>query len=405
MTTYLTEFTSRSAGERTDIPVVVLGGGYAGVAAALRLSRSQPVTLVDATGTFIERIRLHEAAAGRPSRAIPLADLVAGRDITTVTARAVAIHPAARTVHLDSGTVLDYRTLVYALGSATDTRSLPGASDHAVTLEQTLTLNDRLAAGSGHLVIVGGGLTGIEATAALAEATDRWKITLVTSQTPGVGLPARAQSHITRSLHRLGVTVRTGTRVTAVHRDRLSTGHGDIHADLVVWAASFRVPTLAAEAGLAVDEHGRARVDPALRSVSHPDVFVVGDAASIRMPGAGKLRMAVATAMPAGAHAAEAVEAVHRGQEPQPFQFRYVGQAISLGRKNGVFQMTRADDSPCGPVITGRLAAWGKDVINRYTLGGLRSERRRPGSYRWAKGRLRPSPRTDRSPRASARPR
>lgn len=386
MTTRLSEPTSGSAGERTEAPVLVLGGGYAGVAAALRLSRSQQVTLVDATGTFVERIRLHEAAAGRAPRAIPLADLVAGRAITTVAARAVALDPAARTVRLDNGTVLDYGTVVYALGSATDTRAVPGAGDHAVTLEQTSTLNDRLAAGNGHLVIVGGGPTGIEATAALAETTDRWRVTLVTSQKPGVALPVKAQRHITRSLHRLGVTVRTDSRVTAVHRDRLATDHGDIPADLVVWTASFRVPTLAAEAGLAVDEHGRARVDYALRSVSHPDVFVAGDAASIMMPGVGELRMAVATAMPAGAHAAEAIEAIHRGQEPQPFQFRYVGQAISLGRKNGVFQMTRGDDSPRGPVITGRLAAYGKDVINRYTLAGLRGERRRPGSYRWVKG-------------------
>lgn len=240
------------------------------MAAALRLSRSQPVILVDDTGTFIERIRLHEAAAGRPPRAIPLAELVATRPITIVTARAVAIYPAARTVHLDSGTVLDYRTLVYALGSATDTRSSPGVGDHALTLEQARTLNDRLTAGSG--------------------------------------------------------------------------------------------------------QRGNA-----------PE--------------------AVATAMPSGAHAAEAVEAAYRGQEPQMFRFHYVGQAISLGSENGVFQVTRADDSPCGPVITGRLAAWGKNIINRYTLGGLRSERRRPGSYRWAKGRLRPPARRDLSPRASARPR
>lgn len=395
---------ARAVTERTDTPVVVLGGGYAGVAAALRLSRSHRVTLVDATGTFIERVRLHEAAAGRPPRDIPLADLVAGRAITPVTARAVAIDPAARTVRLDDGTVLDYRTVIYALGSETDTQTVPGAGDHAVTLEQTQALRQRLASGSGQLVIVGGGPTGIEATAALAESTDRWTITLVSSRTPGATLPAAAQRHIARSLRRLGVRVRTGVRVTAVHRNRLATSHGDIRADLVVWSASFRVPTLVAEAGLAVDEHGRARVDHSLRSVSHPDVFVVGDAASIRLPGAGRLRMAVATAMPSGAHAAEAVEAVLRGQEPAPFRFRYVGQAISLGRKDGVFQMTRADDSPYGPTLTGRAAAYGKDVINRYTLGGLRSERRRPGSYRWPTGRFRPSERTDRSRRASARP-
>jgi NADH:quinone reductase (non-electrogenic) len=371
--------------EDTDVPVVVLGGGYAGVTAALRLSRSQRVTLVDAAGTFTERMRLHEAAAGRPPRAIPLAELVAGRDITTVAARAVAIDPTARTVRLDNGTLLGYRTLVYALGSTTNTRAMPGAAEHAFAVEHAAALHDRIATGTGSLAIVGGGLTGIEVAAALAETNDRWKITLVTGGEIGGGMSAKARRHIAASLRRLDVTQRTQTRVIAVLQNGLATDQGDIPADLVVWTGSFTVPALAAEAGLAVDDHGRALVDHALRSVSHPDVFVVGDAATITVPGTGALRMAVATAMPAGAHAAESIEAIRQGREPKPFRFRFVGQAISLGQYDGVFQPTHADDSPHGLVLTGRPAAHVKEWINRYTLSALRAERRRPGSYRWVK--------------------
>ncbi|MFF6784934.1 FAD-dependent oxidoreductase [Streptomyces sp. NPDC012510] len=366
-------------------PVVVLGGGYAGLTAALRLSRSHHITLVDATGTFVERIRLHEAAAGRPLRALPLGELVAGRDITTVTARALAIDVTARTIRLDDGTHLGFRTLVYALGSTTDTAA--GARCRRARAD-------------------GGGRHGPARPALraqrhgcrrrrwphrdrtateLAEAAPRWQVRLVTGRHPGAGLSARARRHIAAALERMGVKVHTHTRVTTVHDDHLDTDRGDIPADLVVWAASFTVPALAVASGLAVDTEGRALVDHAMRSVSHPDVFVVGDAAAVTVRGPGRLRMACATAMPSGAHTAEAIEAITRGREPRPFRFRYLGQAVSLGRHDGVFQPTRADDSPHGPVLTGRPAARINEWINRYTLASLRAERRRPGSYRWAR--------------------
>ncbi|WP_276857621.1 amidohydrolase family protein [Mycobacterium pseudokansasii] len=70
---------------------------------------------------------------------------------------------------------------------------------------------------------------------------------------------------------------------------------------------------------LGVDEHGRAWVDTTMRSVSHRDIFVVGDAARVHAPDIGQLRMACATAMPTAAHAAEAITALARSNRPAPF--------------------------------------------------------------------------------------
>ncbi|WP_051808919.1 NAD(P)/FAD-dependent oxidoreductase [Streptomyces sp. NRRL S-378] len=376
--------------------VVVVGAGYAGVTAALRVSRRHQVTLVDPKECFTERIRLHERAAGRTGTPVVLRDLVAGREINTVKARATSIDPGARTVLLDSGTTLTYDRLVYALGSSTDTTRVPGIGEHAYTLEQAQELSDRLSrgpgtgTGTGTVTVVGGGATGIELAAELAESASAWQVRLVTGSEPGNGLSAAGRAHVRNSLERLGVHLHPHTRVRAVHRGGLSTDHGELTGDVAVWAAAFTVPSLAAEAGLRVDERGRALVDPAMRSLSHPDVFVVGDAARVTVPGTGELRMACATAMPTGAHAAEAIDALAHGREPKPLRFRYLAQSISLGRHDGVIQPVRTDDSAHRLVITGRPAARINEWINRYTLASLHAERRRPGTYRWAKP-LRPA--------------
>ncbi|MFB8393876.1 NAD(P)/FAD-dependent oxidoreductase [Streptomyces yangpuensis] len=370
--------------------VVVVGAGYAGVTAALRVSRRHQVTLIDPKESFTERIRLHELAAGRTGTPVVLRDLVAGREINTVQATATSIDPGARTVLLDSGTTLAYDRLVYALGSSTDTTRVPGIVEHAYTLEQAKELSDRLSRGSGTVTVVGGGATGIELAAELAESADAWQVRLVTGGEPGNGLSAAGRTHVRNSLERLGVHLHAHTRVQAVHPGGLSTDHGELTGDVVVWAAAFTVPSLAAEAGLRVDGRGRALVDTAMRSLSHPDVFVVGDAARVTVPGTGELRMACATAMPTGAHAAEAIDALADGREPEPLRFRYLAQSISLGRHDGVIQPVRTDDSAHRLVITGRPAARINEWINRYTLASLRAERRRPGTYRWAKP-LRPA--------------
>ncbi|MBD0741201.1 NAD(P)/FAD-dependent oxidoreductase [Streptomyces sp. CBMA152] len=372
--------------------VVVIGAGYAGLTAALRVSNRHHVTLIDSKSRFTERIRLHEVAAGHTNASVPLGDLVAGRDIETVTAHITSIAPDYHAVHLHDGTVITYDVLVYALGSRTDTTKVPGARDHTYTVERAVELSRRLAAGTGTVAVVGGGHTGVELAAELAESAHSWRVRLVTAREPGAGLSERGRRHVARSLDRLGVRVHPHTRVTGVDRHGLATDCGAIPADVTVWAASFTVSPLAAEAGLAVDSRGRALVDAALRSTSHPDVFVVGDAARVVAPGVGELRMACATAMPTGAHAAGVIDALARGKEPKPFRFRYLALSVSLGRGDGVVQPVRTDDAPHGWVLTGRLAALVNEWINRYTLMSLRWEQRRPGSYHWAK----PLPGTER---------
>lgn len=352
--------------------IVVLGAGYSGQLAANLAARrtGARVTLVNERDRFVERVRLHQVAAGQDLRERPIADLLAGTGVRLVVDRVTRIDPAARTVELAAGEPVGYDTLVYALGSRADGGGVPGVTEYAHTVagpEQAAGLRERVAAG-GTVTVVGGGLTGIETAAELAELPGL-VVRLVTAGQLGEGLSERGRRHLGRVFARLGVEVRTRAEVTEVLADGVLLARGE-HAgsDVVVWTTGFAVPPLAAEAGLAVDGRGRLLVDDTLRSVSHPEVYGVGDAAAVRRADGQELRMACATGLPAAQRAVRSIAARAAGRTPAPLRFRYVNQCVSLGRRDGLIQFVRADDSPREAILTGRIAALYKEAVVRLAL-------------------------------------
>ncbi|QKV98071.1 FAD-dependent oxidoreductase [Streptomyces sp. NA02950] len=353
--------------------IVVLGAGYAGLLAALRLAPHTHVTLVDPAAHFTERVRLHERAAGRPEVAHPLNALLRGTGVTHAAARATRIDPTARRIALDDGRELPYDRLVYALGSRT---SDPG--ERAFTPETAAELHKRLLDGPGELSVVGGGLTGLELAAEIAETHRDWRVRLVTGGEIGTGLSPKGRAHARAALTGLGVRIEEGRTVARPE---------DLDSDTVVWAAAMTANTeLAAAAGLALDPAGRIRVDSTLRSVSYPEIYAAGDAAAVRAPAAGPLRMACATALPTGSYAASAILAEARGERPRPLRFRYLVQCVSLGRHDGLVQAVRADDSPRDVVLRGGPAARVKEQVVRSTIRTLRLAARRPGAIAYLPG-------------------
>ena len=357
--------------------IVVLGAGYAGLVAA-RMAASHPntrTTLVNASDRFVERVRLHQIAAGQRMRERPIAKLLGGSPVEFVVDRVTAVDAARSEVELGSGQRLGYDTLIYALGSGSDVDTVPGVAEHAYPLavaEDSVRLREKLVAG-GTVAVVGGGLTGIEAAAELAESRPELKVRLLTDDTLGAALSERGRRHLRRVFGRLGVEIRDKVWVTEVRADGVLLAGGEhVHADTVVWTTGFRAPELARAAGFAVDEHGRMLVDHTLRSVSHPDVYAVGDAAAARREGGQELRMACATGLPSARHVARSVGDRLAGREPGALRFRYVNQCISLGRREALVQFVRADDSPVEFVLTGRFAALYKEVIVRGALAAQR---------------------------------
>ncbi|MBL1075454.1 FAD-dependent oxidoreductase [Nocardia sp. 2] len=358
--------------------VVVLGGGYAGMMCAQRLARRTRwrggvyITLVNPSPRFTERLRLHQLAAGHELGDYPIARLLEDTGIEFLCGKAAAIDTVAREVTVETlGTVrrLDYDTLVYAVGSSTETRTVPGAEEHAYTLntaQQALRVARglrELAATGGTVTVCGGGLTGVETAAEIAESHPGLRVSLISRGEPAAVLGARARAHMTEVFERLGVTVRRGT-VTKVLPDAVELAGGEtVTSDLTVWTTGVRVPGLAARAGIGTAADGLIAVDPTLRSLTHPDIYAVGDAAHIRQRW-GALHGTCQSAMPSGAHAADQIARQLEGGIPKPFRFGYFHQPVSLGRGDAVVQFVRHDDSPRRLLITGRRAVRYKESIS-----------------------------------------
>jgi NADH dehydrogenase len=379
--------------------VVILGAGYAGQMAAARLAQKRlpvRITVVDPSPVFVERIRLHQVAAGQPQPEVPMRWLLP-RDADLIQARATRIDTAQRLVHLQGEgagvpPALRYDVLVYALGSGDDLDTVPGARLHARALgsqEAAASVAGEvpsLAARGGSVVVVGGGLTGIEAAAELAESHPGLRVTLVTAGPLGAGLHERGRAHLATVFDRLGVIRREHTQVVAVEPGRVRLVDGSALAfDLCLWTAGFRVPALARLSGLPCDERGLVEVDPTLRvrnvGGGFGEVFAAGDAAVIT--GGPALRMACAVAMPMGVHVAEEIARLVRGQPHEAFRFAFAAQCISLGRRDGLVQMVDAEDRPTPRIWRGRKARWLKETICRYTLWMIRAERRGVPLYHW----------------------
>lgn len=358
--------------------VVILGAGYAGMAAAIQLAartRKQrdtvQVTVVNAQERFTERMRLHMTATGRTLAAMSVPEMLEGTGARFVQGWVTAVDAAARTVRVDDDRVVPYDTLVYALGGVSDTSGVPGADDYAYTLsgvEDAELLAGRLETlsggnGSGTVVVVGNGLTGIESAAEIAERYPHLDVVLLGGEEPGATMNGRAAAHVRAALDRLGVRVRSGVEVVKVLAGSVELAGGEsIAADAVLWTGGTRVAPLAAAAGFEVDGRGRVVTDRALRSVSHPEVYAVGDAAAISQ-GYGVMHGTCQGGMPTGVHAALSIVRVLGGKAPKPFRFGYYHTPVSLGRGDAVVQFTRPDDSPRRICLVGKAAVRYKETV------------------------------------------
>ncbi len=354
--------------------IVVIGAGYAGMLAANRLRKKVSdanITVVNPRGDFIERVRLHEQIAGSGTAARPLTEMLAS-GIALETASVDKI--GDRTVTLDRGRNLNFDYAVLATGSIAD--PLPGAIPVGTWegAERARTALGALAAG-GVVTVIGGGLTGIETAAEIAEARPDLCVRLV-SDTVGGSLSAGGRRHVRRALERLTVEI-VADQVVEIDRTTLRLRSGaEFDSDLTLWAIVGAVPDLAARSGLAVDADGRALVDAALRSRTDPRVFAVGDCAAV--PG---MRMACATAAPQGAHAADTLVRMINGQQPRPFSLGYVGQGLSLGRHGGLQQTTNRVDAPRRLILGGPVAAFVKERVCRFAANASRT-----GNTVWLRG-------------------
>jgi NADH:ubiquinone reductase (H+-translocating) len=362
----------RSATRRPH--VVVIGGGFGGLYFTRAMRRADVrITLVDKHNFHLFQPLLYQVATASLSPAdvaSPIRAILRDQKNAEVwLGEAVDVDAEARTLHLRDG-ALTYDYLVLATGATHayfghpewETYA-PGLKDidDATELRRRFLLAFEAAEREADpearrrlltFVIVGGGPTGVELAGAMAEIArqaiprDFRSIDTTTARIllleggPRV-LPAyqevssrRAQ----RQLEKLGVEVRTNALVTGIEDDCVHIGDEVIDAGNVFWAAGVAASPLGARLGAPVDRAGRVLVEPDCSVPGHPEIFVVGDLASIASD--GELVPGVAQgAMQMGRHVARTIRGDLAGRPRRPFHYTDKGLIATIGRAAAVAEI------------------------------------------------------------------
>ncbi|GAA3898820.1 FAD-dependent oxidoreductase [Streptomyces lacrimifluminis] len=367
--------------------VIVIGGGYAGVMAANRLTQRADVTvtLINPRPAFVDRIRLHQFVGGTHEAVADYRKLLA-EGVRLVVDTVTRIDASGRALTLASGDTVGYDYLVYAVGSATAAPRVPGAAEFAYPiagLDEAQRLRSALdaAPASAPVTVVGAGPTGIETAAELAEQGRT--VTLVCGGLLGPSLHPRGRRSVAGRLAALGVSVLDGpdTKVTEVTRAAVRLAGGrELPSTVTIWTAGFGVPDLAARSGLRTDALGRLLTDETLTSVDDGRIVAAGDSAA---PSDLPFRMSCQAAVQLGPQAAETVLSRIAGERPASIDVGFVGTCISLGRRAGIFQLMGRDDTAKWFSLGGRPGAKIKELICWSIPRQLSYEARKPGARTW----------------------
>ncbi|MCP9623533.1 FAD-dependent oxidoreductase [Nocardia otitidiscaviarum] len=376
--------------------VVVVGGGYAGVMAANRVTQRDDVavTVVNPRATFVPRLRLHQLVGGTHEAAIDYSDVLAER-VRLVVDTATRIDPAERDITLAEGGTIGYDYLIYAAGSGSPTPQVPGAAEFAypvATLEAAQRLRSVLfdTPTAAAVTVIGGGPAGTETAAELA-AQGR-EVTLICGGLLVPYLHPKARRTARRYLAKLGVEVIEGSdaAVTAVTAEAVTLADGrTLASEVTIWAAGFGVPDLAARSGLSTDTAGRLLTDETLTSVDDDRIVAAGDSSA---PSDLPFRMSAYSAYCLGAHAADTV--LHRiaGEQPTPIDFTFPAMCLSFGRAAGIYQLGHKDETARRLYFSGFAGRALKEIACEAGIKHLAKEAVEPGSHRWFKdGKYRPA--------------
>jgi NADH dehydrogenase FAD-containing subunit len=380
--------------------ILILGAGYAGLMAALRLSGKTKnldvqLTLVDASPVFVQRPRLHHIAVDQQVPEMTIEDLIRGTRIDFLEGWISGLDPVAQQVEVQIGGSVHnrhYDYLVFALGSQVDRSSIPGVGQHAYVLDPSGPMGARdlqkelktLKGLNRQVVIVGGGATGIEVAAEVQGAYPDLDVSIITAEKFGSFKGPRVEAHIRQAFQQQKIGVIENKTVSAVHQGFVELADGSrIPADITIWAGGFRALDMAREAGFNVNHLGQIIVDPFGRSPSHPDVYAVGDSSfPLEEPG-NPMRMSLFTALVRGAHAADNLATHLKGKPQKPLSFAYYGQGIAMGPNDAVGFLGFPSDKPVGPILRGKLAVHVRNFFVWLIFYFLVIERRFPGTFFW----------------------
>lgn len=381
--------------------IIVIGGGFAGLAAVRALrGAAADVLLIDRCNHHTFQPLLYQVATAglaAPSIAAPLRLILrTQRNATVLLGEVRGIDTGGRSVDVD-GVSHPYDFLVIATGSthayfghAEWARYAPGLKtlDDALRIRaRILTAFERAEATADPaeqmewltFLIVGAGATGVELAGTLAEIARHTlkrefrhidpaaaKVLLVEAG-PRVlpAFPPSLSAKAQRQLQRLGVLVRTGHAVTGVDERGVSIGEQRLAGRTVLWAAGVAASPLGTALGVATDRAGRTPVTAELTIPGHPEVFVVGDLAAVPEQ-SGPVPAVAPAAKQMGRYAGTAIRARLSGRRVGAFHYRNFGSLATIGRMAAVVDFGRIR-------LSGPLAWWIWLTAHIYFLIGFRN--------------------------------
>ena len=361
--------------------IIILGCGFGGLFAAGRLDGADVrITLIDRSNHHLFQPLLYQVATAglsAPAIAAPIRHIFAKqKNLTSLMATVTDIDPARRIVKLDDGDEIAYDYLIVATGSTHSyfgndgwARFAPGLK----TLEDAFTIRSKILMAFERaeresdpvrqkalltFAIVGAGPTGVEMAGTLIEIARRTLegefrhidprsaqvVLLEGSEQVLSAYPADLSEKARRQLVRLGVDVRTGSRVTSI--DASGVGYSDaqgpqhLPSATVIWSAGVAASPLGRALGAQLDRAGRVQVRQDLSVAEHPEIFVIGDLAAVQSDGKPVPGVSPA-AKQMGMLAADNIKAMLEGRSTEQFRYRDMGSLATIGRKAAIVMLGR----------------------------------------------------------------
>jgi NADH dehydrogenase len=387
-----------------SVSVVVVGGGFAGVACTKELAKHDvKVTLVDKNNYHQFQPMLYQVATAQvaPSDiARPLRAIFAKRPTVVFKMDEVTgVDPVAKTVTCADGTTFTGDYLVLAMGSQPNFFRTPGAQEHAFPLyilehaerlrsrmleliEDTANHPELLDKGSLNIVIIGAGATGVETAGAVADVMNE----IMPKRAPNLNMdkggvylidPAQvvlgpfsehAHAYASKVLVEKQVKLKLGLSATEVRPDRVVLSDGsEILSRCVVWAGGIQAPALAGHAGLPQGRGGRIDVQADLTVKGFPGVYVLGDTANTLDPDGKPFPQLGSVALQAGKSAGDNILAEIDGKSATDFKYHDKGLMAMIGRNAAVAEMGKRRHELHGAVA---FAAW--LGVHAWLMSGVR---------------------------------
>ncbi len=390
-----------TAPPRPQHHVVIIGGGFGGLAAARALAKADVrITLIDRRNHHLFQPLLYQVATGGLSAAeiaMPIRKILRSQEnVTVLLAEARRVDVASRRVVLDEG-ALDYDSLVIATGAshayfgheewaalAPGLKSIEDAFEMRrrvfFAFEAAERTDDEVARRAWlTFVVVGAGATGVELAGTLAEIarrtlvddfrrieTNKAHVILVEGMGRVLGaFPPDLSEDARQQLVELGVDVWLDKRVEDITPQGVQIGETFVPAKTVLWAAGVRGSSLGRTLGTPLRKNGQVEVLPDLSIPGHPEVFVIGDLAYLEIDGKPAPGLAQ-NAIQGGQAVAETIEGALTGQPSRPYRYRDLGIMATIGRSAAVAQIGKLK-------LTGFLAWLAWVFVHIMTLVGFRN--------------------------------